>query len=154
MSLSVKILIAVVACVLLGGLSGAATVSSIQTWYINVNKPSWNPPNWLFGPVWTMLYILMGIAFALVWNSSNENKDKAMFLFYIQFGLNMLWSMLFFYFRSPGIALIEIVVMLFFILLTTNAFKKIDPRAAYLLFPYIAWVSFATFLNFTIWRLN
>jgi translocator protein len=154
MSLSIKILIAVVACVLLGGLSGVATVSSIQTWYVTVNKPSWNPPNWLFGPVWTTLFVLMGIAFGLVWNSTNEDKEKAMFLFYIQFGLNMLWSMLFFYFRSPGIALIEIVLMLGFILLTTNAFKKIDPRAAYLLFPYIAWVSFATFLNFTIWRLN
>jgi translocator protein len=139
---------------LLGGLSGVATVSSIQTWYVTVNKPSWNPPNWLFGPVWTTLFVLMGIAFGLVWNSTNEDKEKAMFLFYIQFGLNMLWSMLFFYFRSPGIALIEIVLMLGFILLTTNAFKKIDPRAAYLLFPYIAWVSFATFLNFTIWRLN
>jgi translocator protein len=154
MSLSIKILIAVAACVILGGLSGAVTISSIQTWYVTLNKPSWNPPNWLFGPFWTLLYVLMGIAFGLVWHSSNEDKDKAMFLFYIQFGLNMLWSLLFFYFQSPGIALVEIVLMLAFILLTTNAFKKIEPRAAYLLFPYIAWVSFATFLNFTIWKLN
>jgi tryptophan-rich sensory protein len=154
MSLSIKILIAIAACVILGGLSGAVTVNAIQTWYVTLNKPSWNPPNWLFGPVWTTLYVLMGVAFGLVWHSSNEDKDKAMFLFYIQFGLNMLWSLLFFYFKSPGLALIEIVLMLAFILLTTNAFKKIEPRAAYLLFPYIAWVSFATFLNFTIWKLN
>ena len=154
MSLPVKILIAALTCVLLGGLSGFLTVNSVQTWFVTLNKPSWNPPSWLFGPVWTTLYILMGIAFGLVWHSSNVDKKKAMFLFYIQFALNFLWSILFFYFQSPGIALIEIVLMLAFILLTTNAFKKIDARAAYLMIPYIAWVSFATFLNFTIWKLN
>ena len=154
MSLFVKILIAVLTCTILGGLSGFITVNAIQTWYITLNKPSWNPPNWLFGPVWTTLYLMMGVAFALVWHSTNIDKEKAMFLFYVQFALNLLWSFLFFYFQSPGIALIEIVLMLAFILLTTNAFKKIDARAAYLMVPYIAWVSFATFLNFTIWKLN
>lgn len=149
-----KILIAVIVCVVLGALSGFVTIDAIQTWYVTLNKPSWNPPNWLFGPVWTTLYIMMGIAFGLVWSSSNPNKDKAMTLFYLQFGLNMLWSILFFYLRSPGIALIEIILMLIFILLTTNAFKKVDSRAAYLMLPYIAWVSFATVLNFTIWSLN
>jgi tryptophan-rich sensory protein len=150
----VKIIIAIFVCVLLGSLSGLFTIDAIQTWYITLNKPSWNPPNWLFGPVWTTLYALMGIAFGLVWSSENPDKEKAMTIFYFQFALNVLWSLIFFYFKSPGLAFFEIILMLLFILMTINAFKKIEPRAAYLLFPYILWVSFATFLNFTIWQLN
>ena len=98
LSFSLKIILSVVACLLLGGISGIATTSSITGWYTTITKPSFNPPNWIFGPAWTLLYILMGIAFALIWNAGTEKKEvkKAMKLFGLQLILNLIWSFLFF----------------------------------------------------------
>jgi len=152
--LSMKILICTLACISLGFLSGLNTIQSIKSWYIYINKPTWNPPNWLFGPVWSILYILMGIALALIWQSSNSKKNKAILLFIIQFALNLAWSAIFFGQHQIGLALIEILIMLAAILLTTFNFIKINRTAGYLMMPYILWVSFASCLNGAIWLLN
>jgi translocator protein len=152
MSFTVKIIISLIVCLSIGGLSGFLTTDAILNYYQTLNKPSWNPPNWLFGPVWTVLYLMMSIAIAIVWHQSG-NKT-AMLLFGTQLVLNFFWSLIFFRWQSPGLALIEILAMLTFIVLTVLAFKKINTTAFYLMIPYLCWVSFATFLNFTIWRLN
>ena len=153
-SLSFKIFICVAVCLGLGLLSGLSTADSISNWFQYINKPSWNPPNWLFAPVWTILYILMGIAFALILHSSNSNKNLAIRLFIIQFVLNLAWSFIFFNMHLPGWAFAEIIFMLLFIILTIISFYRINKTAAYLLLPYLLWVSFASVLNGTIWYLN
>lgn len=152
----VKIVLVVLVCVSLGYLSGMVTRDSITTWYPTLVKPVFNPPNWIFAPVWTLLYIMMGIAAGLVWtsNSDEETVKKALGLFAIQFGLNVLWSYIFFGLNNPMLALIEIIVLWLLIFDTYNAFKKIDKTAGMLLLPYLAWVSFATILNASIWWLN
>lgn len=152
-SLWIKILICITGCLILGIASGFSTAGSIANWYVTIQKPTWNPPNWLFGPVWTLLYILMGISLALVWHSATNNT-KAITLFCIQFALNLSWSFIFFGLHQIGFAFIEIMVMLGFIIATIFAFSKINKTAAYLLLPYVSWVSFATILNGTIWFLN
>ena len=153
-SVYAKIILCVIICTSLGFLSGISTADSIANWFQFVKKPSWNPPSWLFAPVWTLLYILMGISVALIWHSNSKNKKTAIVLFIIQFILNIAWSIIFFNQHMPGLAFIEIIVMLVFIILTTVSFYKINKTAAYLLLPYICWVSFATVLNGTIWFLN
>lgn len=151
-----KFLISVSVPLLIGGISGAFTVSAINGWYAGINKPWFNPPNWIFGPVWTILYFMMGTALFLVWKSDvvEDWKRIAMFLFFIQLVLNFFWSFIFFYLQQPGWAFLEIVVMWIFIFLTIHAFGKISSPAAWLLVPYISWVSFASVLNFAIWKLN
>jgi tryptophan-rich sensory protein len=151
-----KILIAVVVCLGIGFFSGFATQSSIGTWYSTLNKPSFNPPNWIFAPVWTLLYILMGIAAGIVWSKGFYHKwvKTAMYHFIFQLLFNGLWSIVFFGFRSPGFALIVILILLVLIILTYRWFKIVSNIAAYLLIPYLLWVSFATILNFSIWQLN
>jgi len=155
-SLTVKLIICIVGCVALGSIGGIATASSIDTWYANVNKPSFNPPNWLFAPVWTTLFTLMGIALALVWHEGLENDlvKKGLTFFGIQFALNMLWSWLFFGFQQPLWAFVEIIVLWVFIFLTIQTFFKIKKISGWLMVPYILWVSFASILNFYIWQLN
>lgn len=153
-----KILILII-CIgiplLVGGVSGYLTAQSIPTWYATLNKPWFNPPNWIFGPVWTILYILMGFASYVVYISSqNKYRNSALLLYVIQLSLNFFWSMLFFYFQSPGLALIEIIVLWIFINLTIIYFSKVNKKAAYLLLPYVVWVSFATILNLYIYLLN
>jgi translocator protein len=153
----VKISISVAICVLVGFLSGFATQSSVKTWFLTVNKPFFNPPSWVFAPVWTILYIMMGIAFGLIWSSSFKDKKilkKAMIIFVIQLALNALWSILFFGLCNPLLALIEIVLLWLMIYETIKVFKPIDNLASKLLYPYLAWVSFATILNGSIWWLN
>ena len=156
LSFSLKIILSVVACLLLGGISGIATTSSITGWYTTITKPSFNPPNWIFGPAWTLLYILMGIAFAMIWNAGTEKKEvkKAMKLFGLQLILNLIWSFLFFTMQNPAIAFIDIVILLIAINSTIRHFSAINKTAAYLLIPYLLWVSFATLLNGNIWYLN
>ncbi len=156
LSFSLKIILSVVACLLLGGISGIATTSSITGWYTTITKPSFNPPNWIFGPAWTLLYILMGIAFALIWNAGTEKKEvkKAMKLFGLQLILNLIWSFLFFTMQNPAIAFIDIVILLIAINTTIRHFSAINKTSAYLLIPYLLWVSFATLLNGSIWYLN
>ncbi len=145
----------------LAGLFGAVfTSSAIPTWYAAINRPSLSPPNWIFGPVWTTLFILMGIAFYLVWTKwavlpwTKRQKRLALVLFGAQLVLNTLWSIIFFGLQSPGGALIEIVFLWLAIAATIITFAKISRPAAWLLVPYIAWVSFASYLNYAIWTLN
>lgn len=139
-----------------GAVGGIATASSVSTWYPTLIRPSWTPPDWLFGPVWTLLYILMGIALWLVWRGGIKDHAAriAVTFFGIQLGLNLLWSVLFFGLRSLGIALIEIIVLWVLILLTAMKFYRLKPPAGWLMSPYLLWVTFATALNAAIWWLN
>jgi benzodiazapine receptor len=138
-----------------GAIAGIATASGISSWYAYLLKPDFNPPNWLFGPVWTLLYILMGISLFLVWRqSSSRHRYNAMSLFFIQLFFNFCWSFMFFYFHQIGLALIDIILLWIFILLTIIFFAKHHKTAAALLIPYLAWVSFATILNAAIYQLN
>lgn len=150
----IKILVCVAICLILGFVSGMFTTDSINGWYQTINKPSWNPPNWLFGPVWTLLYILMGIAVALIWHSNSHKKRTAILFFIVQFALNIFWSYIFFYQKNIIGALAEMIIMLCLIIITMYLFFKIDKKAGWLMMPYIYWVSFATFLTYTIYTLN
>ena len=151
-----KLIIAVLIPLAVGSLAGYFTASSVTGWYTTLVKPSFNPPNWLFAPVWTSLYIMMGIALFLVWNSgaAEDVKRTAVTLFIVQLVLNFLWSFVFFYAQQPGWALVNIILMWISIFLTILWFGKISSLSAWLLVPYICWVSFATVLNFAIWKLN
>jgi tryptophan-rich sensory protein len=141
---------------LAGALGSFFTQSSVSTWYLNLNKPFFNPPSWLFGPVWTFLFILIGISLYLVirTKADKEIKKRAYILFAIQWLLNIGWTYFFFYLRNPLLGLIEIIVLLVAIILCTVYFYRINKVAAYLLIPYILWVSFASVLNFSLWFLN
>lgn len=156
MNNTLKLIIAVAIPLVVGGTSGFFTVAGVESWYQAINKPSWNPPNWVFGPVWTSLYILMGVALFLVWkaDTSAELKKIAVGLFAIQLLLNFCWSFIFFYLQQPGCAVVELAALWLFILLTIFAFAQVNKTAAWLLVPYISWVSFAGILNYTIWKLN
>lgn len=151
-----KLVISIAIPVAIGATAGFFTVTGVGSWYQTINKPSWNPPGWVFGPVWTMLYIMMGVSLYLVWKSGNNNhlKRTAIGLFAVQLILNFFWSFIFFDQQQPGWAFVEIIAMWVFILLTIFAFAKVNKTAAWLLVPYISWVSFATILNYTIWKLN
>jgi tryptophan-rich sensory protein len=140
---------------LIGGLAGFATSSSINGWYVTINKPSFNPPNYLFGPVWTTLYILMGVSLYLILQSdSSELRKKAITIFSIQLFLNFFWSFIFFNFQMLGLAFAEIILMWISILTMIIVFYKINKTAAFLQIPYLLWVSFASVLNGSIWYLN
>ena len=157
MSKSLRIVYIVVICLAVGYLSSLITQSSITTWYPTIKKPFFNPPNWVFAPVWTILYIMMGIAAGLVWDKLEENKElvkKGLFLFTIQLLLNLLWTYLFFGLQNILLALLEIVLLLLIIYETYLVFKKIDNTAGKLFIPYIAWVVFATILTISIYFLN
>jgi translocator protein len=141
--------------VVIGSLSGLANVESINGWYSTLNKPSFNPPNYLFGPVWTLLYFLMGISLYIILQTPKSDiRNAALILFVIQLVLNFSWSFIFFYFQSPFAALIIILVMWVSILSMIIYFFRLSPPAAYLQIPYFLWVSFATVLNGAIWYLN
>ena len=156
MNNTVKLIISILIPVAVGAISGFFTTAEIPGWYQTINKPTWNPLSWIFGPVWTTLYLLMGIALYLVWKSEavQSVKKMAIILFAVQLLLNFFWSFIFFNQHQIGLALAEIITMWFFILLTIFAFAPINKLAAWLLVPYISWVSFATILNYTIWKLN
>jgi tryptophan-rich sensory protein len=156
MRMNFKLIIAIAIPLLIGLSGGAFTAAEIPYWYAGLIKPSWNPPNWLFGPVWTTLYVLMGIALYLVWKSEAVQavKQTAFILFAVQLTLNFFWSIIFFNQHQIGWAMAEIIVLWVFILLTIFSFSKINNTAAWLLVPYISWVSFAAILNYTIWSLN
>jgi translocator protein len=123
-------------------------------WYATLAKPSWNPPSWVFAPVWTTLYALMGVAAWLVWDPHRGAAQTALTLFVLQLIANAAWSWLFFGLQSPFLAFIDIVVLWLLIIATTLAFRRLRPIAAALLLPYLAWVTFAAALNYQIWRLN
>jgi len=151
-----KLVIAIVVSQLAGVIGSVFTISSIPTWYTTLQKPSFSPPNWIFGPAWTTLYFLMGVAAFLVWRHGFEKKEvrRALTIFGGQLVLNALWSIIFFGLHNPFWAFIEIIVLWLAILWTIFAFYKISRPAAYLLLPYILWVSFAAYLNYSIWILN
>lgn len=156
-----KLIIAIAVSELAGIIGSVFTTPFIAGWYAGIVKPAINPPAWVFGPVWTTLYALMGIAAFLVWSSyakATEDKKKgiriALALFGIQLVGNTLWSIIFFSLHSPGGALVEIVFLWLAILATIIAFSKISKPAAWLLVPYLFWVSFAGYLNYSIWVLN
>lgn len=143
----------VLLCLAVGSIGGFATQHSIDTWYATLNKPSWNPPNWVFAPVWTLLYIMMGTAAWLVWKT-RDRIGPAMVLFFAQLAFNLLWSLVFFGLRSPGLALVEVVFLVGSVALTMLAFFGRQATAGWLFVPYLAWVSFAAILNLAIWYLN
>jgi len=149
-----KVIGAILLCEAVGGLGAIATTPNISTWYATLNKPVFSPPSWLFGPAWTLLYALMGIALFLIWESKAKNKTTAYMYFYIQLFLNLLWSFIFFYFKLPLSAFIEIVALWGFILATIAVFTRISKPAGWLLVPYVLWVTFASTLNFAVWWLN
>lgn len=149
-----KLIFSIVICQLAGVIGSFFTVSSVSTWYVTLNKPFFNPPNWLFGPVWITLYFLMGISLYLIWNNVDKDTKSARIVFFIQLGLNTLWSLLFFGLKSPFLAFIEIIVLWLFILLNILFFYQKSKAASYLLIPYFVWVSFASVLNFSIFYLN
>lgn len=140
----------------LGNIGSFATFSEITTWYATLEKPSFNPPNWLFAPVWTLLFALMGIALYLIWREGWDKPKvkQAIGVFGAQMILNILWSFLFFGFHLPGVAFAEIVILWLMIILNIAVFYKISKTAGLLLVPYLAWVSFASILNYAIWQLN
>lgn len=153
----VKILIFVVTCLGVGYLSGIVTRSAVTTWFPTLVKPSFNPPGWVFAPVWSFLYMMMGIAAGLVWSRIDFDREavrKALLFFVIQLALNAGWSLIFFGLKNPLLALIEIVLLWLMIYETYVKFIKIDKIAGYLFIPYLLWVSFATVLNASIWWLN
>lgn len=151
-----KLAICILICQLAGIISGLLTTTQNNVWYNTIVKPSWNPPGYLFGPVWTVLYLLMAISLWLVWKSdSNEfMKQEAMLFFAAQLFLNFWWTILFFKFHSPIWAFIEIILMIVLIFITIFRFSEISKTAAWLLVPYISWVCFAAILNYHLWKLN
>lgn len=154
-----KLILALIIPQLAGFLGSIANITAIDTWYTTLNRPELNPPNWIFAPVWTTLFLLMGWALYLVWQKRpwggiNKKVELALFIFYTQLIFNIAWSYLFFYFQSPVFALLDIVVLWVLILLNIIFFLKVDWRAGVLLIPYLLWVSFASYLNYAIFLLN
>ncbi len=152
----VRLLISILLCNTAGFIGSIFTFSSISTWYETLVKPEFNPPGWIFGPVWTTLYILMGISLYLIWNKGTKTPlaKIALTIFGIQLVLNAIWSILFFGLQNPLWAFIEIIFLWLSIFLSIFFFNKISKPAAYMLIPYIFWVSFAAVLNYNIYILN
>lgn len=151
-----KLLLCVAVPLAAGFLGSIFTAASVGDWYLALRKPAFTPPSWLFGPVWTVLYILMGVAAWLVWRRGWEaaGVPAALILFLVQLALNVGWSAAFFGGRSPGAGLAVIGALLAAVLATAFAFRRVSVPASLLLLPYIIWVGFATALNAAIWRLN
>ena len=151
-----KLAISVIGCELVGLFGTFFTTAAVPTWYATVNKPFFAPPNWIFGPVWTLLYLLMGVSFYLVWRKGwkKQQVKTACIFFLSQLILNFLWSPLFFGLRSPLLGLIDFTFLWIMILLTMRQFYPLSKPAFYLLVPYLLWVSFATVLNGAILILN
>jgi tryptophan-rich sensory protein len=147
--------VAVIACEVVGGLPGVVTATRIDTWYADLARPALAPPNWVFGPVWTLLFALLGVAAYLVYrDGTGRERTVALGLFGGQFALNVAWTLVFFGARSLGGGLVVIAVLWLAILATLLAFRRVGPVAGYLLVPYLAWVSFAASLNYGFWALN
>ncbi len=139
----------------LGAIAGLFTAEAVPEWYETLNRPSFNPPNWLFGPVWTILYILLGISLFLIWKkSASKERNLAILVFLLQQALNFAWSFIFFYFNMIGFALVEIILLWASIIIMLILFRKIKPIAAYINIPYLIWVTFAAILNAGYYLLN
>jgi benzodiazapine receptor len=151
-----KLVASIVICQLAGFVGSIFTSSSVSTWYQTLNKPGFTPPGWFIGAVWITLFLLMGVALYLIWmrGLKVEGVGTALTVFILQLFLNILWSLLFFGLRSPFHAFLEIILLWVLIMASIITFYRIDRRAGLLLVPYILWVSFAAFLNYSIWQLN
>lgn len=150
-----KLLISIVLPLSIGAIAGIFTAQAIPEWYATLNQPSFNPPNWVFGPVWTILYIIMGISFFLIWKlEAGKQRNQAIAIFFVQLLLNFGWSFFFFYFQMIGVALVEIIVLWSAIVFMLVRFYKLKPLAAYLNIPYLLWVTFAAVLNAAYFFLN
>lgn len=151
-----KLITSIAVPLIVGFLSSFFTINSIPTWYQTLTKPMLTPPNWLFAPAWTIIYILIGVSLYFVWIKGFKNKKvkTAIYFFSVQLILNFFWTFLFFGLKSPFIASMEIVALWILILLTIIKFYKISKMAAYMLIPYILWVSFASYLSFSVFLLN
>ncbi len=153
-----KLVITVVVCEVAGMIGTIFTAPSIPAWYAALTKPPLNPPAWVFGPVWTILFALMGISLFLIWKSASfvtqKERRVGIILFFVQLALNIFWSIIFFGLHNPAGAFVDIILLWFAILATIIAFAKISKPAAWLLVPYVLWVSFAAYLNFAIWMVN
>ncbi|HVZ67330.1 MAG TPA: TspO/MBR family protein [Patescibacteria group bacterium] len=152
----VKFVISIIIPFIAGGIGSFFTYKEINSWYQALNKPSFSPPNSIFGPVWTTLYILMGISFFLVWESkaAKYKKTNAYKIYFVQIILNSLWSIIFFGLHNPLLAFVEIIALWISIFFTIRSFYMVNKKAALLLYPYLGWVSFASILNLTIVLIN
>lgn len=145
----------VLLCLAVSGIAGAVTSTTVGTWYQSLEKPTFNPPDWIFAPVWTVLYFFMAIAGWRVWRSpASAERWSALGAFAVQLALNLAWSFIFFGFQLVGAALLEIIALFLAILITTVRFWRIDRLAGALFAPYLAWVAYATLLNAALWILN
>ncbi len=149
-----KLFLSILVCELAGVIGSFATNQSVSTWYQNLKKTPISPPDWVFAPVWTIIFALMGVSLFLILEGKGKNKKKALWFFSVQLFLNILWSFLFFGFQLPLIAFLEIIILWIFIFLTIKEFSKINKQTKWLFLPYIIWVSFAALLNFWIWFIN
>lgn len=150
-----KLLVSLILPLGLGSIAGIFTADAVPEWYASLNRPSFNPPNWIFGPVWTALYILLGISFFLIWKQpANKARNFAIVVFLLQLLLNFGWSFIFFYFNMIGLALIEIILLWSGIVIMLVLFYKLKPLAAYINITYLLWVTFATILNASYYFLN
>ncbi len=141
-------------CLGVGGLGAIVTEKSVRTWYPTLRKLPGTPPSWLFGPVWTTLYVLMAISAWLLWRQYHWGARAALLIFFAQLALNLAWSGIFFGARMPGFAFAEIAILWLVILFNIYVFYRLDVLSAFLLIPYLLWVTYASYLNFGIWRLN
>ena len=153
---SIKLIFSIAVCQAAGIIASIFTRESVGTWYKFINKPSFNPPDWLFGPVWIILYVLMGISLYLVWKKGIGFREVqySLGIFLIQLVTNSLWSFVFFGSRSIGGGLIVITILWILILFTILSFYKISTISAFILIPYLLWVTYAAILNISIWQLN
>jgi len=152
---SIKLISSIALPLVLGAIAGMFTSQSVPDWYSTLNRPSFNPPNWIFGPVWTILYILMGISFFVIWKQKpSKARNLAISVFFLQLLLNFAWSFIFFYFNMIGFALVEIILLWFSIIWMLVLFYTIKPLAAFINIPYLLWVSFAAVLNAGYYFLN
>lgn len=150
-----KVIISILLPLIVWFLSSYFTINSIDSWYIALNKPTFNPPNWIFWPVWTTLYIMIWISFYFVWNKWFwKEPNKLKIIYFLQLFFNFTWSISFFYLENPFFWLINIIILWFLIIYNIILFYKVDKKAWYLLIPYLLWVTFASFLNFSIYILN
>ncbi len=151
----IKLVISILIPLALGAIAGRFTAQAVPEWFASLNRPSFSPPNWIFGPVWTILYILLGISLFLIWKQiPSKVRNKALWIFSVQMFLNFIWSFLFFYFNQIGLALIVIIGLWLSITVMLVSFYKIKPLAAYLNVPYLLWITFASVLNAGYYFLN
>ncbi len=151
-----KLIVSLVLCYGAGAIGGLFTAPQIKTWYAFLDKPFFNPPSWLFAPAWTLLYTLMAISVFLIWKEYGKDPHvrSSVVLFFVHLFFNFIWSIFFFYWHQLLVAFIDIVLIWLFIIILILRFQKINKVAAYLLAPYLAWVTFASLLNFSVWILN